>query len=109
VGELALETARRWRVLIGSTTTQTAWYKFGLLFSYHTITKQVAGTVSGYAGTGVGIPVTVHRTLDGEKIASTTTTTGGAFTATVYYDTDTYYVVAREDATHVGRSDDGSP
>lgn len=108
-GDLVFETARRWRILIPSATTQTAWMKLDLMFSYHSISKPVAGTVSGYAGTGVGIPVSIHRTQDGEMVNSTVTTAGGAFTVPVYYDTDTYYVCAQEDATHVGRSAEGSP
>lgn len=74
------------------------------LFTYHSITFDVAGTVSGYGGAGTGIEVEVFRTDNGEKVGEATTTSGGAYTFTWYDDTVELFTTAREDDTHVGRS-----
>lgn len=101
-----IETARRWRLL-----TYTFSHLWGqLMLTYHTQSWSVAGTVSGYADAdGAGLTVEVFRNLDKAKVAEVTTTTGGAYSATVYDNSGTYFATCREDATHVGRSDDVTP
>jgi hypothetical protein len=84
-------------------------YGFTYLCTYHAITKAITGTVSGYSGDGSGITVEVHPTTGTrERVASATTAAGGGYTAYVYDDTLTHFAHARVDATHCGRSDNGS-
>jgi hypothetical protein len=81
---------------------------FFIFFTYHTISRTISGTVSGYTGDGSGITVEAHRTDNDEKIGSTTTAAGGTYSITWYDDTINCYAQARQDATHVGRSDDSA-
>jgi hypothetical protein len=78
-----------------------------LYITYHAITYNVSGTVSGYSGDGSGITVEIHRTDTDEKVLSATTVAGGTYSLTWYDNVVTLYAQARQDATHVGRSDDG--
>jgi hypothetical protein len=67
--------------------------------------------VSGYADAdGAGLTVEIwHNSSPPEKVAEATTTTGGAYTATVYDNSLTHFATCREDSTHVGRSDNVTP
>jgi hypothetical protein len=89
----------------------TGYYALVALVTYHTITFTVSGTVSGYADAdGAGLTVEIWRnTTPPEKVAEATTTTGGAYTATVYDNSLTHFATCREDSTHVGRSDNVTP
>lgn len=98
---LDIETARDYR-LYSSTTASNG---IVMLVTYHSFTFSAAGNVSGYTGDGSGIPVEIFRSDTGERVLSTTTTTGGAFSATWHDDTIPLFATAREDSTHVGRSD----
>jgi hypothetical protein len=74
--------------------------------TYHGITFTASGNVINYTGDGSGITVTVHRSDTGEKIATATTAIGGAYTVTEVFDTNiTHFSEARQDGTHLGRSD----
>jgi hypothetical protein len=77
-----------------------------LYISYHAITYAVSGTVSGYTGDGSGITVDVHRGDTDEKVLSGITAAGGTYSLTWYDNVVTLFAQARQDATHVGRSDD---
>jgi hypothetical protein len=85
----------------GSTAPLFIW------FTYHCITKSVAGDITGSGGG----TVTIHalRDVDGvrEELANTSRSGNGAFSMTIYDDVDNTKVVAREDATHVGSSERG--
>ena len=78
-----------------------------LYITYHAITYAVSGTVSGYTGDGSGIIVEVHRNDTDEKVLSGTTVAGGTYSLTWYDNIVNLYAQARQDATHIGRSDDG--
>lgn len=97
---LDIETARDYR-LYSSTTAANG---IVMLVTYHSFTFSAAGTVSGYTGDGSGIPVEIFRSDTGERVLSTTTTVGGAFSATWHDDTIPLFATARQDDTHVGRS-----
>lgn len=96
-----VEVARSYR-FYSSTTTALG---ITLILTYHSFTYTVAGTVSGYTGDGSGIEIEVYRTDNNELVANTTTTVGGDFSLTYYDNTIPLFVAARQDATHVGRSD----
>jgi len=76
--------------------------------TYHGITFTVSGTVSGYGGAGTGIAVDAFSASDDHWLGTANTTTGGAYSITVFEGQDAY-AVAREDDTHVGRSANGTP
>lgn len=78
-----------------------------LVVDFHSQPYTVADTYYTDSGDGSGVTVNVHRNDTGEMVATTTTTTGGAFSATVYDPTLDYYAEAWQDATHLGRSDVG--
>lgn len=101
------ETSRRWRVNLPqpAATGGIAWIGFSQLFTYHTITYTVSGTVSGSSGGTVTL--NLHRAVSGEKVLSTTRTGNGTYTFTWYDNTETLFVEARESGTLLGRSDTG--
>lgn len=104
-----LETARRWRIVIGaSSITFPAWFGLSLVFTYHSITYTVSGTVSSYADAdGAGLTVNILRNNSNgliEHVGSATTTTGGAFTFTWYDNTMSLFATCYEDSTHAGVS-----
>jgi hypothetical protein len=98
-----VETTRRWRAYNGSLTA--IWDRLALLFTYHSQTWDVTGTVTGSAGGTVTIDL--HNAITGEKLKETTRSGNGSYTLTWYDDTTSLYTVAREDGTHLARSDDG--
>jgi hypothetical protein len=100
-----LETARRWRVLgmLASTSTLAFYAHLGLLYTYHGITGSVSGTVSGSGGGTVNIDLFRDDTDD--KVAATSRVGNGSYSLTWYDNTVNVYTVAREDSTHLGRSD----
>lgn len=101
-----LETSRRRVVhLVGSTAT-TGWISLNLIFTYHTITYTLSGTVSGSAGGTVTIGV--WRAGTGEKLLQTSRTGNGTYSLTWYDNTENVFAEAYESATLVGRSDTGT-
>jgi len=98
---LDIEATRDYRVDTGALST--SWY--GLWVTYHTITYEVAGTVTGYSGDGSGIEVRIYRGDPVELIGVETTSAGGGYSFTWYDDTEEAYCTAREDSTRMGRSD----
>ncbi len=104
-GKLNIEQQRHISVYTGQDSF--SWMAYWL--THHNITYTVSGTVSGYAGAGTGLRVGVYSTLSGTLEATATTGANGFFTATVFDNTIPYYVEVREDSTHVGRSDNGTP
>lgn len=97
---MALETTRQYRICSASTSTLgvRAW------LTHHSITFDIAGTISGSGGGTVTI--TAHRVGTGEKIGSTSRSGNGTYTIVWYDDTENVFVQASEDATHMGRSAD---
>jgi hypothetical protein len=104
-GRMDIEAASRNHLLHTSTTGQigvTMWA------TYHSFTKTVNGTITGYTGDGSGITVDIFRQDTDELIGSTTTSIGGGYTFTWHDDIIGVYAVARQDSAHVGRSDNGN-
>ena len=101
---LDLTTSRTWR-LDAASAVYSSW---GVWATFHCITYTLSGTVSGYTGDGSGITVEAHRSDTDELIGSTTTAAGGTYSLTWYDNTINCYTHARQDSTHVGRSDDGT-
>jgi hypothetical protein len=95
-----LETSRPWR--IASITSTRYGITRLVTLSNQVFTK--AKTVGGYTGDGSGLTVDLIRDSDDVKVASFTTTTGGAVTVKAFDDVLDYYISCRQDATHLGRS-----
>jgi hypothetical protein len=108
---LAVESSRVWRFgsFLDGTNSHGGWVAASLCFTYHTLTRSVSRAVTGYDGTGASITVTVHRTDTGEPLYGATTASGGGYSFTAYSDVTTLYAEARQDATHVGRSNTFTP
>jgi hypothetical protein len=102
-GRMNLATSRTWR-LDAPTTVYSSW---GVWATFHCITFSISGTVSGYTGDGSGITVEAHRSDTDELIGTMTTAAGGTYSLTWYDNTVDCYAHARQDSTHVGRSDNG--
>lgn len=99
-------TSRSWRLDLNP----AAYASFTSWLTYHCLSYALAGTVSGYVDAdGAGLTVDVFRVSDMLYLGSATTTNGGAYTLTVYDNVGTFFAVCREDATHVGRSDNVTP
>jgi hypothetical protein len=104
---LDLETgSRRYRLdFIGA----AQWAGLYLWLTYHAITYQVRGNLVNYTGTGSGIVVQFFNAVTHEYLGTATTTTGGAYSFTWYDDVQAVYAAVRQDATHVGRTDNLTP
>jgi hypothetical protein len=96
---LDIETSRSFRVDTG--VLSTSWY--GVWITYHSITYSISGTITGSGGGTVNIDA--YRDDTDEKIGSTSRVGDGVYLITWYDDTVNVYAAAREDTTHVGRSD----
>lgn len=94
---LDIETARRWRAVIGG--GGTSFDHLDLYITYHSIEFTCADSISGFSGT---VTLSLHRET-GEKVAETSRSGDGAFSFTWYDNTEPMYVVA-DDGTTVGRS-----
>jgi hypothetical protein len=77
--------------------------------SYHAITFTKTSTISGSGGASVALNLHYDGAQSyilnpGEKVATASRTGNGTVAVSWYDDTENYYLAAREDATHVGRS-----
>lgn len=97
-----LETSRRWRWAVGQSVPALGYVS--LLFTYHTITYTVSGSVTGSAGGTVYIDL-IRDGAPLEILKTTTRTGNGSYSFTWYDNTIEVYTSAYEDSTHVGRSD----
>lgn len=77
--------------------------------TYHSNAFTVSGTVSGYSGNGSGIVVEVYSRESNQVVASGITSVGGFYNIQVMDSVYRHFAVARQDDTHLGRSDDGAP
>lgn len=99
---LDIESARSFRM--DTPTLSTSWY--GLWVTYHTNTFTISGNISGSGGGTVNLYL--HDATTHEVMAESSRSGDGAYSFTWYGDIENMYVTAYEDATHMGRSDDGT-
>lgn len=100
-----IETARDWRM----DSVPGLWASWGIWATWHAHTWTVAGTVTGYVDAdGAGLDVKVFRASNDEHVLTLTTTAGGAYTSPWFDNVEELYVAVYEDATHVGRSANGT-
>lgn len=102
-----IETARRWRITLGGPANPIGWFGLNLVFTYHSILSAVSGTITDSAGGTVNI--TLHDGTTGETLKTASRTGNGVYSITFFGDTRTVYTTARESATLLGRSDNGTP
>jgi hypothetical protein len=101
-----IETSRRWRIQNdGSSTACISQHYLDMLLTYHGIYYTVSGNVSGSAGGTVNIDLLKDST--GEKLLTTSRVSNGAYSFNWYDNTEDVYTSAREDSTHLGRSEKG--
>ena len=100
---LPIEATRTYLLEGGNTFTSGG----AIFLTYHAITFTVGGDITGSAGGTVNIEA--HRSDTDEKIGSTSRVGNGAYTVTWYDNTIACYTQAREDGTHIGRSNDLTP
>jgi hypothetical protein len=99
---MPLGTDRRWKLLSGQNIA--AYFQMMVMLTYHTIHWDVTRAITGSsAGT---VDVSIIRKEDCEKLATASRSGDGNYTVVLYDDTKTLFAEAREDSTHVGRSDD---
>ena len=99
-----LETSRKWRFNVYRIVygTISAW------ITYSSATYSISGSIYGYTGDGSGISVQLYRASDHKHVLNATSSAGGGYSATWYDPNDNLYAATRQDATHVGRSDNGA-
>jgi hypothetical protein len=97
-----VETSRRYRALIG--LQYPCWWMWNLMITYHSIIFTVGDSVSNSNGGTVTIYLMDSNNM---PVKSTTRVGNGAFSFSWYDNTANVYCVAREDSTHLGRSDSG--
>lgn len=103
-GKMNIETARKYRL---QTQTAALQWLSGVWVTYHGITFACAGTVGGSSGGTVD--VAALDTTDYLKWGTSSRTGDGSYSITVYDNTRSYFVEARESASLLGRSDNGTP
>jgi len=94
-----LETARVHRI----DTNPAANVGAGIWYTYHAIKFTYGGTISGSGGGTVNLYL--FRDSDNEFLKSTSRSGNGAYSFDWYDNTQSLYVAAREDSTHLGRSE----
>lgn len=98
-GRMQLEVSRRYRFFTSAASTRP----LALVVNVHAITKTVGGTISESSGGTVSVDV--HRDDTGERVAETSRTGNGAYTATVFGNSFSVYARARESAVLTGSSE----
>lgn len=100
-----LEQSRRYRAHVAG---GSGWFSLCATFTYHAITRTVAGTLSGYNDAdGAGLTVRFfYFDPSGriEYIGSATTVINGVYAFTWYDDVYNVFAVVHEDSTRVGTS-----
>lgn len=99
-----VETSRRWRINLppALATTAVGWATLNLIFTYHSITFTVSGTVSNSSGGTVMLYLA--RNDQGDVPLETSRVGNGTYSFTWYDNTETVYVMAVESATLIGMS-----
>jgi len=104
---LDIERPRQYRL-----DTDPLTYSYcGYYYTYNAITYVVSGTCTGYVSDGSGIDIDVFRIITTdhyEHILDLKTIAGGTFSGIFIDNTDTLFIAARQDDTHVGRSPNGT-
>jgi hypothetical protein len=107
-----VQTSRRYNFCIGNTITM--FRSMYMIFTYHTITFTVSGTVSG-SGSGTVYAhlirarnITSSSTANIEQIKATSRSGNGTVSFTWYDDTENMAVMYYEDSTHTGLSQVGT-
>ena len=101
--KIDIEASRTWR----RDYAVVWWHHMTAWITWHSITFDAAGTLSGYTGDGSGVSVVIHDSNNDRPLTSATSAIGGTFAATWYDDTQYIYAQARQDGTHLGRSERG--
>lgn len=99
------ESSREYSYLTNSTVLNPSLIS---IYTYHSITNDITGTVSGYTGDGSGIHVDLFEYSSNAYLTSGITTAGGSYSIPWYDDVYKVYTSAYQDSTHVGRSDIGT-
>lgn len=101
--KINLETSRVYRLFNPSPTAQGVVN----VFTYHTMTYDVEGSIVGYTGNGSGIVVDVHRSDNDSLVGTVTSSTGGTYAFEWYDNVVPVYAHARQADGYVGRSNNG--
>jgi hypothetical protein len=88
-------------------TNSAVFTGFWINFTYHSIGFTVSGNVKGFTGNGAGITVDLMRSDNMEKLLTTTTTVGGAYSFKWFDNTIPVFACVRQADGYVGRSNQG--
>lgn len=100
---LDIETSRRWRIATGQSVATLD--QLMAVLTYHAITFDVAGDVSGSGGGTVTL--NLCRADTGERVKTTSRVGNGSYSFTWYDDTEDMFVEAYESSALIGRSANG--
>ena len=101
--KMNLETTRKWKLLQGQGNTLS--WDARLIFTYHSIVVTKSGTISGSGGGTVTIKW--YRDDTKELIGASSRSGNGSHSLTWFDDVLSLFCEAKEDSTHLGRSDTG--
>jgi hypothetical protein len=103
---------RSWKV---GSTSNTNYNHLDLFYTYHSISSNIEGTVTGYTSDGSNITVkayTISGDINGEfkdtYIGSGLTIAGGKYSIPWFDDVYQVYTTAYQDSSHMGRSTNGT-
>jgi hypothetical protein len=96
---LDIEVARRWLTSLPA----ASWDMLNLMLTYHGISHSKTQTITDSGGGTV--TVDLYRSSNNEKVRTFSRTGNGTIPLVWFDDVEEMYCVAREDATHVGRSE----
>ncbi len=101
---VGIELQRKYRLNVPT----SAWAFGNMIVTYHSISASLTGSITGYTGSGADIKVNFYTADKKDFVLRTTTTSGGTFSVVWYDDTKHLFAEAKQDASHVGRSDTGT-
>jgi len=106
---LSLHMSRRLRTVhIGNVAEASLIEHLNLVVCYHAVTHTADRVLTGYSGTGDGINVTTYRADTGERVWECSSSGAGLYRTRYYWRGYKLFDEARQDDSHVGRSNDYS-
>jgi len=107
ITRMDLETSRRWRIITPQNIA--AWWAVNIIYTYHTITYTLSGTISNSGGGTVNLYLhkgdnVTGASNKGELMQTGSTVGNGSYSFTIYDNVENVQVSAYESSTYKGMS-----